>query len=89
MAKRNKLEIIRDILTIIKNNKNSIKITPLIRKSNLSTFRFSSYFNELLKKGLVIEISVKKGKTIKITEKGYKYIEKYSSIIGFIEEFDL
>jgi len=89
MVKRNKLEIIKDILTIIKNNRNSLKITPLIRKSNLSTSRFSSYFNELLRKGLVIETHNEGRKAIRVTEKGQKYIEKYSNIVGFIEEFDL
>ncbi|MFA5953348.1 MAG: winged helix-turn-helix domain-containing protein [Candidatus Pacearchaeota archaeon] len=90
MQKRNKLEIIRDVLKIIQENHNSIKITPLIRKSNLSSQRFTEYFNEILEKDFIQEISDKKGKkTIKLTEKGFKYIEKFNSIISFIEEFGL
>ena len=89
MAKRNKLEIIRDILKIINSNRNAIKITPLIRKSNLSSARFSSYLNGLLSKGLVVERKDNPGKVISLTEKGLRYLDKYKSIIGFIEEFDL
>jgi len=46
--KRNKLEIIQDILKIIKQNHNSIKPTPLLRKSNLSSSRFNEYFQSHL-----------------------------------------
>ncbi len=90
MTKRNKLEIIKDILNIIKENHNSVKITPLIRKSNLSSQRFNKYYFELIEKGLIIKKNDdKKGKTISLTEQGFRYLEKYQNIISFIEEFDL
>ena len=90
MAKRERLEIIKDILKIIQDNHNSIKITPLIRKSNLSSSRFSEYFSELLKKDFIKEIIDKDGKkNISLTEKGSQYLDKYKTIVGFIEEFEL
>ena len=90
MTKRNKLEIIKDILKTIKDNHNSIKITPLIRKSNLSTKRFNEYFYELEKKGFVLKrTNHNDDKVISLTEKGMKYLQKYVNIVGFIEEFDL
>jgi len=90
MVKRERLEIIKDILKIIQDNNNSIKITPLIRKSNLSTVRFNEYFNELINKKFVKEISDKNSKkVISLTEKGYQYLDKYRTIVGFIEEFEL
>ena len=87
MAKRNRLEIIRDILKIIKENR-SIKPTPLIRKSNLSTSRFKQYYSELLNKEFIKE-TYGKNKKITLNEKGQKYLEKYSTIINFIDEFEL
>jgi predicted transcriptional regulator len=87
--KRNKLEIIRDILEIINKNNNSITITPLIRKSNLSTTRFNSYFLELLRKNFVIERERNNKRYLSLAPKGFQYLERYSSIIGFIEEFEL
>ena len=87
--KRNKLEIIKDILKIIKNNHDSIRITPLIRKSNLSSKRFYEYLKEMIEKELIRETNNQKTKEIKITEKGKKYIERFNIIINFIEEFDL
>lgn len=88
--KRGRLEIIRDILKIIQDNRNSIKQTPLLRKSNLSSSKFKEYFLELIKKDFVKETQNKYGeRTVSLTEKGYNYIEKYKTIVGFIEEFEL
>ena len=88
MAKRAKLEIIKDILKIIQENR-SIKTTPLIRKSNLSTGRFKEYHSDLLEKRLIREISEKSGKKIALTDKGFRFLEKYKTIIDFIDEFEL
>ncbi len=89
MAKRGKLEIIKDILNIINKNHNSIKITPLLRQSNISSSRFKEYFLELIKKNLIKENINKKNKFISLTEKGNKFLQSYKTIIDFIEEFKL
>lgn len=90
MAKRERLEIIRDILKIIKENSNLIKPTPLLRNSNISSINFNKYFSELIEKGFVKETTNKKGeKFISLTGKGFRFLEKYSAIISFIEEFEL
>jgi predicted transcriptional regulator len=89
MAKRGKLEIIKDMLTIIKDNRNLIKPTPLLRQSNISSSRFKEYFNELSERKFIKEINHKGGKFISLTEKGFKFLEKYKTIINFIDEFEL
>lgn len=87
--KRNKLEIIKDILAIIKQNKNQIKPTPLLRKTNISSARFKEYFNDLSKRNLIIEKTTKDNKTISLTEKGERFLQKYQTIVDFIEEFEI
>ncbi|GFO97987.1 putative transcriptional regulator [groundwater metagenome] len=88
--KRDRLEMIFDILNIVRNHHNSIKPTPLLRHSNLSSQSFSEYFNELLEKDLIRENTDDNGrKFITLTDKGFKYLEKYKLILGFIEEFEL
>jgi predicted transcriptional regulator len=89
MVKRGKLEIIKDILEIIKANHNSIKPTPLLRKSNISSARFKEYFSELIEKDFVHEIDHKGEKFLSLTDKGFLFLEKYKTIISFIEEFEL
>jgi predicted transcriptional regulator len=90
MANRNRLEIIYNILKIIQENHNLIKPTPLLRKSNISSTRFKSYFLELKEKEFIREVKGKNGEVfISLTDKGFKFLSKYASIINFIEEFDL
>ena len=88
--KRDKLEIIYDVLTIIRAKNNSIKPTPLLRFSNLSSQSFSEYIEELLDKEFVKEVYNKKGrKFYSLGDKGFKYLEKYEVIKGFIDDFEL
>ncbi len=90
MIKRDRLEIIRDILKVIADKNNSIKPTPLLRYSNLSSQRFAEYFAELKQKKLIKELEDKKGRRfITLTDKGFTYLEKYKTIVGFINEFEL
>ncbi len=88
--KRDRLEVIYDILKIIRHYNNSIRPTPLLRYSNLSSQSFSEYVSELLEKGFIKEIIDEKGrKFFTLTDKGFEYLEKYKLIIGFIDEFEL
>ena len=88
MAKRNKLEIIRDILKTIQEKNNLIQYTPLLRSSNISSSNFKQYFLELKEKEFIKEIKTKK-KFISLTDKGQRFLEKYQTIINFIDEFEL
>jgi predicted transcriptional regulator len=90
VKKRDRLEVIFDILKTIRNHQNSIKPTPLLRYSNLSSTSFAEYYGELITKGFVKEIINQQGKKyITLTDKGFKYLEKYKLIVGLIEEFEL
>ena len=89
-GKRERLEVIYDILHTIKNHNNSIKPTPLLRYSNLSFNSFQEYEEELLNKKLMLELQDKKGKRYySLTDRGFTYLQKYSIILNFIEEFEL
>ncbi|MDI9609824.1 MAG: winged helix-turn-helix domain-containing protein [Archaeoglobaceae archaeon] len=88
--KRERLEIIYDILRIIASHGNSILPTPLLRFSNLSTQNFNRYMNELIEKGFVREIYDEEGRRYyTLTDKGFKFLEKYQKIRELIEEFGL
>jgi predicted transcriptional regulator len=88
--KRDRLKVIFDVLKIIKDHNNSIKPTPLLRYSNLSTKSFNDYMNELVEREFVKQIKDDKGKkAITLTDKGFQYLDKYRMIVGFIEDFGL
>ncbi len=90
VKKRNRIELIYSILSIIKENKNYIKPTPLLRYSNLSSQRFSEYLKELLQKGFIKEIKDKKErKYYALGDRGFRFLDKYDTIRTFITDFDL
>lgn len=89
MAKRGRLEIMRDALKIIQENRNLIKPTVLLRKSKMSSSRFKEFYAEILHKGFIDEIHLKDERFISLTGKGRKFLERYKAIVEFLEEFEL
>ena len=87
--KRTKIEIIRDILGVIKSKNGKIKPTHILYKSNLSYQMMDEYLTELKKGGLIIEEQAKKGKTYSLTAKGFKFLDQYSLISDFMTSFGL
>ncbi len=87
--KRERLDVIRDILRSIQENR-KIKPTRLLYASNLSPQMFKEYVDELLNKKFVkIDIDPKGKKTFSLTTKGYEFLEEYKVIENFIENFGL
>jgi predicted transcriptional regulator len=89
MKKRTKLEIIKDILNVIRQRNGKIKPTHILYKSNLSYQMMDEYLSELKEKGFVLELKHKTGKTYAITEKGINYLSKYQVISDFTNAFGL
>lgn len=87
--KRDRLEIFHDMLKAINNKNGKIKPTHLMYKSNLSHTMLNEYLIELIKRKFIEAIETSEGKSYKITRAGLEYIEKYSSIIKFVDSFGL
>lgn len=91
--KRDRLEIIRDILQVIREKSGKIKPTHILYKSNLSHQMMEDYLQELIKKGFILEQALvhkkRESKTYSITDKGLKFLEKYRMIADFTESFGL
>jgi len=87
--KRGRLEILKDTLKVIQENRNSIKPTILLRKSRMSSSRFKDYYQELISQGFIKEILNKEERYATLTEKGFRFLDRYKAIIEFIDEFDL
>ena len=87
--KRERLEVIRDILKSI-NTSRQIKPTRLLYASNLSPQMFKEYINELLSKGFIqFEIDKKEKKTFSLTSKGQEFLQEYKVIENLVENFGL
>lgn len=87
--KRNKLEIVRDILEVIKSKSGKIKPTHILYKSNLSHEMMNLYLDELKEKELIEEIQKDKTRTYTITKRGIEYLNQYRRISEFTESFGL
>ncbi len=87
--KRERLDVIKDILNAIKDNR-KIKPTRLLYASNLSPQMFKDYINELISKDFIkLDIDEKEKKTFSLTQKGYEFLEEYKIIENFVENFGL
>jgi predicted transcriptional regulator len=89
VKKRERLDVINDMLVAIKNSGNKIGPTRLLYASNLSSLMFKDYISELLDKKFIDELDEKGRKKYTLTDKGFEYIQKYKEIKNFIENFGL
>ena len=87
--KRERLDVIRDILNTVRENR-QIKPTRLLYASNLSPQMFKEYINELLtKKFIKLEVDGKEKKFFSLAKRGQDFLQEYRVIENFIENFGL
>jgi len=87
--KRDKIEIVFDILSAIDKKGGKIKPTHLLYKANLSHQRMKKYIAELLEKALIQEVAEGQNKFYILTEKGTQFVSEYQRIKQFTESFGL
>jgi predicted transcriptional regulator len=88
--KRDRLEIIHDILHVIRKKGSGIKPTHILYKSNLSHQMLTDYLSELIEKDFIIENTNKKEKKFyTLTDKGYNYLNEYKIIREFADSYGL
>ncbi len=87
--KRERLDVIHDILGSVLKNNNQIGPTRLIQLSNLSPAMFKEYTSELVDQGLLNELTIKNKKFFELGDKGYKFLEQYRTFRNFVEELGL
>ena len=87
--KRDRLQVIYDILGVIKDKGDRIKPTHILYKSNLSHQMMQQYLGELISKGFIIEKLTEKGKTYSLTQRGFDYLKEYEKVTTFLRTFGL
>jgi predicted transcriptional regulator len=87
--KRDRLQVIHDILNAISEKNGKVRPTHILYKSNLSHQMMEEYLNELIEKGFVTQESNKQGKTYSLSQKGFDYLNKYKLITEFVDSFGL
>ncbi|MBI2148758.1 hypothetical protein HYU23_03690 [Candidatus Woesearchaeota archaeon] len=87
--RRDRLQVIYDILKAIQDKNGKIKPTHILYKSNLSHQMMEEYLKELIEGGFIIETKKPEGRTYQLTEKGFDYLRKYQVITDFVDSFGL
>ena len=88
--KRERIDIIEDMLLSIKDKGGKIKPTHLMYKANLAHSQMNSYLEELIEKNFIEKTKNKGNNTYLIlTDKGFKFIEKINEIKEFEKTFGL
>ena len=86
--RRDKLDIIGDILKAVQDKGGRIKPTHLLYKSNLSHEGMKRYIDELKMKLMLLEEEDKnQNKFFVITDKGLKFLQDYKKIREFTDSF--
>jgi predicted transcriptional regulator len=88
MKKRTRLEIIRDILELLRS-KRDVRITHLIYKSNLSNNSIKPYISELIEKGFIVMENGENNKCFNISKKGLEFLEEFNKIKIFSDAYGL
>ncbi len=86
--RRDRLDIIGDILKAVQDKGGRIKPTHLLYKSNLSHEGMKRYIYELKMKLMLLEEEDKnQNKFFVITDKGLKFLQDYKKIREFTDSF--
>ena len=89
MSRRNRTEIIHDMLAALAKHRGRLKPTRLLYKANLSHAQMKDYVAELESKKLVRFAEEKKANYYVITEQGYQYLHELRKILEMSDALGL
>jgi predicted transcriptional regulator len=87
--RREKIDIIYDMLTAIQNSNGRIKSTHLMYKANLSHEKLKKYTSELIKKGFIEKHTEGRNQWFIIHDDGLRFINDIKRIKEFSDSFGI
>lgn len=87
--KRNKVDIVFDMLNAMQQKGGRILPTHLLFKSNLSHQRMKLYIAELVEKKLILPVSDKGKLFYELTDEGRAFLVQFKQVRAFTEAFGL
>ena len=86
-VRRDRLQIINDILLSIQEKGGKLRPTHLLYKSNLAHNKMKLYVTELIEKELIREGEEAGKRYYFLTDKGIKFIDEYKKVREFVDSF--
>jgi len=77
------------MLMAVKQKGGTIKPTHMLYKANLSHEAMQKYLQELLGAGLLAEEDIKGKRVFRLTENGYRFVERYEKFKEFSDAFGI
>ncbi len=87
MKKRDRLDILTDMLVSIQQKGGIIKPTHLMYKANIAHRQLKSYLEELIDKNFVEKVMKNNYEYILITDRGHRFISKMREMKEFENTF--
>lgn len=87
--KRSRLDIVADMLTVIRQKNGEIKPTHLMYRSNLAHGQMQSYLEELVQKQFIRRLHRSDREYIAITDTGLAFLRKVEEMREFEKGFAL
>ncbi len=85
--KRERSDIIYDILRVVRDHRGEMKPTHVMYKANLAYRQLKTYLKELEEAGMVEYRTEGRNKRVVITNKGLRFIEKMQEMKEFEKMF--
>jgi predicted transcriptional regulator len=88
--KRERVELIHDILETVQNHGGKIKPTHLLYKANLSYSALQRYVEGLISSGLLIEQELQQGSRLyALTDRGKAFLDQYAKFRTLSDSFGI
>lgn len=87
--KRERLDVIHDILVAIRDRRRPVRSTHVLYASNLSSQMLKEYLADLMDKQLVRETEASGKPAYELTEKAFRYLQDYEQVKAFLESYGL
>jgi predicted transcriptional regulator len=89
MKKRERVELIFDILNVVQQAGGRIKPTHLLYKANLSHEALKKYVGELEASGMIVEEAKGDRRMFALTDKGHTFLAQYREFKNFSDAFGI
>ncbi len=89
MQRRDRLQILHDVLRAIQTKGPQAKPTHILYKANLSYKVLQEHLTEMMRQEMIIEEVIDEKKMYSLTDKGFKFLQEYQMVREFMSSYGI